>query len=119
LSNLILPSTSFISFSIIQQVFYSINHHHIQTISVELRSLIFHSSAKMQFKIVSVIALAAMAAALPTEDIQKRTDSQDAANKCSQTQTLKCCNQVAPGINLLPIGVDCVSVNCKSTFYNW
>jgi hypothetical protein len=73
----------------------------------------------MQFKIVSVIALAALAAALPTEDIQKRTDSQDAANKCSQGQTLKCCNQVNSGINLLPIGVQCVNIDCMSTLDNW
>jgi hypothetical protein len=70
----------------------------------------------MQFKIVSVLTLATMALALPTADIEKRTDSQDAANKCSQTQTLKCCNQVVPGINLLPIGIDCVTVNGMSHF---
>ncbi len=72
----------------------------------------------MQFKIISVLALAMMAAALPTEDIEKRNDSQDAANKCSQGLTLKCCNQVNSGINVLPIGIQCVNVNGMSSFPN-
>jgi hypothetical protein len=70
----------------------------------------------MQFKVISVLAFAMLAAALPTEEIVKRTDSQDAANKCSQGQTLKCCNNVLAG--LIPVGVSCIDINCESSFQN-
>ncbi len=101
---------SSISFSIIQTVFSSINRS-IQSNQPSIQ--IFRSptpQAKMQFTIISVLSLAVMALALPAE-MEKRTDSQDAANKCSQTQTLKCCDSVNTGINLIPIGVNCVNIN--------
>lgn len=67
----------------------------------------------MQFKVLSVLALAMVAAAAPAP-----TDSQEAANKCSQGQTLKCCNQVIQGVLGLPIGLNCVNINCEPFFQN-
>ena len=67
----------------------------------------------MQFKIFSLFALATLATALPS--VGKRTDSQEAANQCSQSQTLKCCDSLVSGVGVI-LGVNCVNINCKSSF---
>ncbi|KAL8645585.1 MAG: hypothetical protein Q9210_006626 [Variospora velana] len=67
----------------------------------------------MQFKnIVAFVSLAIMATALPADNIVRRTDSEDAAQQCSasQTGTLKCCDTVVPtliGLITVPIGNGC------------
>lgn len=64
----------------------------------------------MQFKtLVTFVSCAAMAVALPAENIVARTTpGQDAQSKCNANLEVQCCNSVIAGI-----GLGCVDLDCE------